>query len=95
MFDKPTTGLDISAQYDLHDIMEQATKRGHTLLIITHHVEEVLRCIDHIVMLKKGKIFRSGSINECLTDQNISELFGENLYIEQDDYGTMHFHRRS
>ncbi|MBF0517758.1 MAG: ATP-binding cassette domain-containing protein [Nitrospirae bacterium] len=92
MLDEPTTGLDIAAQLQFFDLIARICI-GHTVIIITHHIEEVLPSIDNVVMIRDGRIFTQGPKKEVLTSRNISELFGVQLEVYIDTNGTYHFVR--
>jgi len=81
IFDEPTTGLDLEGVVDHFERATRLIAEGTTILLVTHHVHEVPPEIDRIILLKKGEIFRVGSKQEVLTDENLSELFGVKLSV--------------
>ncbi|MBF0541139.1 MAG: ATP-binding cassette domain-containing protein [Nitrospirae bacterium] len=90
MLDEPTTGLDIAAQLRFFELMERVSV-DHTIIIITHHIEEVLSFINNIVMINDGRIFTQGPKKVVLTNQNVSELFSIPLEVFMESNGTYHF----
>jgi iron complex transport system ATP-binding protein len=48
---------------------------GPTLIYITHHIEEILPSITHVVALRKGKVIASGEREEVLTNEVLSRTF--------------------
>ncbi|MEY4504761.1 MAG: hypothetical protein RL154_1057 [Pseudomonadota bacterium] len=82
LLDEPTTGLDIKAQIEFVELIRTLAK-NKTIILITHHIEEIFEEIKQAILLKNGEIFKSGKIPSVLTSQNLSELFDINLLLEQ------------
>jgi len=91
--DEPTTGLDITAQYDLYNTMREVIKLNKTIIIITHHIEEIIQDFKQIIMIKQGKVFMQGKKEDILTTQNVSELFDVPIKVYRSDNGIYHFIR--
>src|SRR3546814_3782598 len=56
-------------------MLRGVARGGTTMLLITHHIEEILPEIGRIVMLRGGKLFRDGAKAELLTSEALSGLF--------------------
>jgi len=54
--DEPTTGLDPRARRKLWDLISDIKKRGKTVVLTTHYLEEAEMLCDHIAIMNKGKI---------------------------------------
>lgn len=69
--DEPTTGLDPQARINLWEIVEQILKKGVTIVLTTHYMEEAERLCDRVAIMDKGKIVKIGSpekmVEELLT----------------------------
>ena len=52
-----------------------ATSNGPTLILVSHHVEEIPAQGTHGLLLKDGRVLAAGRLNEVLTDQLLSELY--------------------
>ncbi len=76
LLDEPSTGLDLIAREQLIAIMRDLARQGITLVLVTHHIEEIIPEIERVVMLRGGKILADGSRAELLRDGPLSELFG-------------------
>ena len=50
--------------------------KGPTLVLVTHHVSEIIPEIERVVMLKDGRVFDDGPKGEVLTSERLSALFG-------------------
>ena len=83
LLDEPTVGLDMRAQIEFLDGL-RALAKEKTIIIITHHVEEIFPEIKKVLLLKEGKIFKYGTKEEVLTSQNLSETFGVSVELGLD-----------
>jgi len=91
LFDEPSSALDIAAQFQLRDTMRDLARSGIGILLVTHHVSEIIPEIDRVLLVKKGRIIADGSKTTILTAPRLSELFGVPLQLAtQDGY----FHLR-
>lgn len=76
LFDEPSNALDIAAQLQLRDTMSQLARDGLGILLVTHHVSEIIPEIARIVLLREGRIVADGSKQEVLTAEQLSAVFG-------------------
>ncbi len=67
MFDEPTTGLDVAAAEAILNFIESCKEQGKTVIFCTHHMHEVERLCDNVVILNKGKLCFAGSIEQMRT----------------------------
>jgi iron complex transport system ATP-binding protein len=77
ILDEPCAGLDPGARERLLRDIDQlcAMPKGPTLVLVSHHVEEIPPSATHALLLKEGATLAAGSLNEVLTDANLSELY--------------------
>ena len=64
MFDEPTTGLDVAAAEAILEFIETCKTNGKTVLFCTHHMHEVDRLCDTVVVLHQGRLCFQGSVSE-------------------------------
>ena len=64
MFDEPTTGLDVAAAEAILKFIETCRANGKTVLFCTHHMHEVDRLCDMVVVLHEGRLRFQGSLDE-------------------------------
>ncbi len=83
VLDEPTTGLDIAARHELLTALRELAERGTTLVLVTHHLEEVLPEMRHAILLRHGQVFASGTTETVLTTENLTALHGLPLRVEQ------------
>jgi iron complex transport system ATP-binding protein len=87
LFDEPSNALDISAQLQLRAAMRGLAQSGIAILLVTHHVSEIIPEIERVILLRDGRIIADGRKDEVLTSERISRLFGIPLRIvPQDGY---------
>ncbi len=85
LFDEPSNALDISAQLQLRDTMRELAQSGLGILLVTHHISEIIPEIERVVMLQEGKILADGPKQEILTAEKLSLLFGVSVRLVQHD----------
>ena len=85
VLDEPTTGLDLVARHDFTERVRQVARAGTTLILITHHIEEIVPEIQRVVLISQGRIAASGSKHDVLTSAKLSDLFGASIALEEDD----------
>jgi iron complex transport system ATP-binding protein len=85
LFDEPSNALDIAAQLQLRDTMRQLARTGLGILLVTHHVSEIIPEVERVVMLREGRVLADGPKKEILTAEKLSELFGVSVQLVQRD----------
>jgi iron complex transport system ATP-binding protein len=91
LFDEPGNALDLAGQVELREEMQQLARAGLGILLVTHHVAEIIPEMERVVMLKGGRISADGPKEEILTSERLSELFGVQVRLFRDG-GTFHVH---
>jgi iron complex transport system ATP-binding protein len=76
LLDEPGNALDIAAQLQLRNTLRKLAQSGMAVLLVTHHVSEIIPEIERVVMLKEGRILADGPKEQTLTTENLSALFG-------------------
>lgn len=76
ILDEPTNGLDLKAQYEFLLLMQQLAYTETTLLLVTHHLEEIIPEMNNVVLMQEGKIMAQGEKKSILTQSNLEKLFG-------------------
>ena len=61
LLDEPSNALDLAAQQDLREMLRRLAQRGTAILLITHHIADILPEIDRIVMMNAGESLRMGA----------------------------------
>lgn len=98
ILDEPCAGLDPVARERFLDFLQRlgAKKSAPTLVLVTHHVEEIMPVFSHVLMLKGGQVFASGTKATVLTTKNFSRLFDNPMRLRKvlGRY-SLHMRRRS
>ena len=68
ILDEPTTGLDPNSRKNIWDTLLQLKKKGMTIIITTHYMEEAELLCDNICMMNEGGILTKGTLAELLKE---------------------------
>jgi len=85
VLDEPTTGLDLAARHTFMEQVRAIARAGTTLVLITHHVEEIVPEIDRVLFLKEGRLVADGRRAEMLTAARLSDLFETPVAVDTVD----------
>jgi len=83
VLDEPTTGLDVVARHRFLESVRRLAREGTTIILITHHVEEIIPEIGRVVLLDRGRVSASGPKHEMLTDTRLSAAFGAPVHVDE------------
>lgn len=67
VFDEPTTGLDVAAAETILRLVERCRDEGKTVLLSTHHMHEVERVCDRVIVIGQGRLCFTGTVEEMRT----------------------------
>jgi len=85
ILDEPTTGLDVVARHGFMERVREIARGGTTIILITHHVEEIVPEIERVVLLRQGAIAADGSKSDILTAAHLSRVFDAPLRLDESD----------
>lgn len=80
VLDEPTVGLDIKAQINFIKTLKKLCLNS-SIILVTHHLEEIFEDITHIALIYNKTIYKSGEKEEILSSENLSEIFETNIHI--------------
>lgn len=83
ILDEPTTGLDIAARAAFLDTIRRLAQAGITIILVTHHVEEIIPEINAAVLLKSGRVFAQGTCQDVIGPKSMSDLFDANINVQR------------
>ena len=89
LLDEPSNALDIAAQQDLRDMLRRLAQQGTGILLITHHIADILPEIDRVIQMRDGRIVADGPKAQLLTAPVLSNLFGADIHVMERD-GFLH-----
>jgi iron complex transport system ATP-binding protein len=81
LLDEPSNALDLSAQQELRQMLRRLAQQGTGILLITHHIADILPEIDRVIMMRDGRIVENGPKERLLTSAKLSELFGVRVEV--------------
>ena len=87
LLDEPSNALDLAAQHDLRETLRGLAQAGTAILMITHHVSDVLPEMRRVVMMREGRIVADGAREELLTAERMSGLFGREIRMAERGWG--------
>ncbi|KRV49357.1 iron ABC transporter ATP-binding protein [Wenjunlia vitaminophila] len=85
LLDEPAAGLDLGGREDLVRRLGRLARDpiAPSMIMVTHHVEEIAPGFTHVLMLRQGKVIAAGPIELELTSRNLSLCFGLPLVVER------------
>jgi iron complex transport system ATP-binding protein len=85
LLDEPSNALDLAAQRELRETLRRLAAEGTGLVLVTHHLGDILPEIERIILMRGGKIVSDGPRQELLTEARLSELFRTPVRIGRDE----------
>jgi ABC-2 type transport system ATP-binding protein len=79
VLDEPTNGLDPVGIMEIRELIIELSKKGHTIIMASHLLDEVEKVCTHVAILKTGTLVTSGSVEDVLVDEDIVELAAANM----------------
>ena len=74
IFDEPTRGIDVGAKQEIYQLMNELTKAGISIVMVSSEMEELIGMSDRILVLREGKIAGELSSREEFTQEAIMEI---------------------
>ena len=87
LLDEPTNSLDLRAMQELRDILRKLVQSGTSLVLVTHHLHEIIPEIRRVILLRNGQVFADGAKQDVLTPEVLSAMYGVQIeLIERHGY---------
>ncbi|MDT2602123.1 ABC transporter ATP-binding protein [Enterococcus hulanensis] len=85
ILDEPCNGLDLFAREDLLSRIKKMKQAADapSLLYVTHHTEEILPVLNHVLMIRDGKIFKQGKRAELLNETVLNDFYQRPIAIHE------------
>jgi len=85
ILDEPCAGLDPVAREQFLQFLERLSHDAGapSLVLVTHHVEEIMPGFSHVLILKSGHVLASGAKDSVMDADKLSEAFGATLHLSQ------------
>ena len=82
ILDEPFNGLDILGRMQVQELLNEWMKQdGHSLVTVTHHCDEITSLYTHGALMKDGKLFAAGAIQEVFTTDSINQFLGREAEV--------------
>ena len=85
ILDEPSVALDLSAQHELRLILRKLAQSGIGVVMVTHHLSDLIPEIQRVVLMSRGRIIADGPVTEVLREWRLSELFGRPVELSKRD----------
>ena len=85
LLDEPSNALDLAAQRELRETLRRLAQEGTGLVLVTHHLGDILPEIERVILMRNGRIVGDGARAELLTAPKLSELFDTPVRIGRDE----------
>jgi iron complex transport system ATP-binding protein len=84
LLDEPSNALDLAAQRELRDTLRCLADEGTGLVLVTHHLGDILPEIERVILMRDGRVVDDGPRAELLTESRLSDLFNTRVRISRD-----------
>jgi iron complex transport system ATP-binding protein len=96
VLDEPTRGLDLVARHHFLERVRHVARSGTTIILVTHHAEEIIPEIDRVLLLRRGRVAYDGPKPAVLTAANLTDVFDAPVTVnEADGYFSVHVNGRA
>lgn len=81
ILDEPTNSLDPGAVRGFRSLLRELSQSGRSLLLVTHHVADLIPEIERVILLRDGRILADGPREKLLTTRRMTRLFQSPLRV--------------
>lgn len=96
LLDEPTHGVDpVSIRKTLKQLLFSLQQSGKTIIMISHQIDHVYGLFDYAVVVKKGVVFKEGSLKEIYNNPGstwLANFFGPYVLLNEDDLDQFPYH---
>jgi len=85
VLDEPCAGLDPHAAHNVRLAVRSLARGGRALVLVTHHVEDIVPEIERVVLMQNNRIVADGPKDGLLTSERLAELFDIPVLLEERD----------
>jgi len=82
VLDEPTAGVDPTGSHQIRDLILDLKKRGKTILLTSHLLEQVQEICDRVGIMARGEMIREGPLEDLVRVKNQTEFVIENATPE-------------
>ncbi len=85
ILDEPASNLDLKTQRTFKESIRSIAKQGRNILLVTHDLANIIPEIDHVIILKEGKLYMQGDKKRLLKQDILSDVYETNVYVDHHD----------
>ncbi len=85
VLDEPTNSLDLRSQHEVREATRRLAASGVTIILVTHHLPDIIPEIGRVILLKNGRISFDGDKNSALRPERLGALFGVPVRVLESD----------
>jgi iron complex transport system ATP-binding protein len=85
VLDEVANSLDLRAAHQLREMTRAIARAGTAVVIVTHHLPEIIPEIDRVILMSRGRVVQDGPKGAILTSAALSQVFGLPLDIGRRD----------
>ena len=85
MLDELANSLDMRAAARLRDTTRAIAHDGTTVIMVTHHLPEIIPEITRVILLQGGRVVDDGEKGRLLTSARLSDLFETPIHVDERD----------
>jgi iron complex transport system ATP-binding protein len=85
LLDEPSNALDLAAQRGLRETLRRLAQTGTGILLVTHHLGDILPEIDRVILMRQGRILADGPRAQLLSEERLGDLFHAPIRLGHDD----------
>lgn len=82
ILDEPCSGLDVLSREQLLTMLQEITENNCHILYVTHHIEELVQEISHVLLIKDGQVIAAGPKDEVITEDLLSKTFNVPVKVQ-------------
>ena len=81
VLDEPSNSLDLHAAHELREILRKLARSGISILMVTHHLPDIIPEMRRAVLIREGRVFRDGPKEDVLDTPTLRGLFGIDVEV--------------
>ncbi len=85
LLDEPTTSLDLAGLHQVRGHLRTLAQAGTGIVLVTHHLDDIIPEIDRVILLRDGKVYRDGPKASILTALELSDMYGVRVQVAERD----------
>ncbi|WP_206019956.1 ABC transporter ATP-binding protein [Pseudomaricurvus alkylphenolicus] len=83
VFDEPTSSLDLQGSFQVLNDMRRLVARGASVLLATHHIDEIIPEIERVIFIRDGEVIADGNKTDLITSERVSDLYGIHAEVRE------------